>query len=58
MPLDSPPALVAVDRAFASRLGVDGGALWDGPDPGLGVPVLTAPTEVHVAVTERCPAGC
>ncbi|MBW2463764.1 MAG: radical SAM protein, partial [Deltaproteobacteria bacterium] len=58
VPLDSPPALVAVDRAFASHLGVDGGALWDGPDPGLGVPVLTAPTEVHVAVTERCPAGC
>ncbi|RLB50035.1 MAG: hypothetical protein DRJ42_19765 [Deltaproteobacteria bacterium] len=58
VPLDSPPALVAVDRILASRLGVDGGALWDGPDPGLGVAVLTAPTEVHVAVTERCPAGC
>ena len=56
--LDHPPALVAVDRLLAKRLGVDGGALWEGPDPGLSVRALTAPTEVHVAVTERCPAGC
>jgi radical SAM protein with 4Fe4S-binding SPASM domain len=56
--LASPPALVAVDRALARKLGIDGGTLWDGPDPGLSVRALTAPTEVHVAVTERCPAGC
>jgi radical SAM protein with 4Fe4S-binding SPASM domain len=58
LPLAHPPALVAVDRLLAEKLGVDGGHLWDGPDPGLGVRALTAPTEVHVAVTERCPAGC
>jgi len=56
--LDQPPALVAIDRVLARRLGIDGGVLWELPDPGLSVPVLTAPTEAHVAVTERCPAGC
>lgn len=56
--LDSPPALVAVDRAMARRLGVDGGALWDRADPGLDVDPLTGPTEVHLALTDRCPAGC
>ena len=54
----APHALVSVDRAMARRLGADGGALWEGPSPGLAVPVLTAPTEVHVAATDRCPAGC
>ena len=43
---------------MARRLGVDGGDLWSGDDPGLGVAQLTAPIEAHVAVTERCPAGC
>lgn len=56
--LDSPPALVAVDRAMARRLGVDGGALWDGADPGLEVDPMSGPTEVHLALTDRCPAGC
>lgn len=56
--LERPPALVAVDRAMARRLGADGGALWEGADPGLDVDPLTAPNEVHLAVTERCPAGC
>ncbi len=56
--IEHPPALVAVDRALAKELGVDGGPLWEGADPGLGVRALTAPTEVHVAATERCPAGC
>lgn len=56
--VDEPPALVAVDRAFARRLGVDGGELWAAPSPGLDVAALVAPTEVHMSVTERCPAGC
>ncbi len=55
---EAPPALVSVGRALARTLGVEGGALWDGPSPGLAVEALTGPTEVHVAVTERCPAGC
>ncbi len=53
--VDDPPALVAVDRVLARRLGADGGALWDGPESDE---VLTAPTEAHVAATERCPAAC
>jgi radical SAM protein with 4Fe4S-binding SPASM domain len=56
--LEEPPALVSIDRVMAARIGVQGGALWGDEDPGLGVPMLTAPTEAHVAVTERCPMGC
>ncbi|MAT23692.1 MAG: hypothetical protein CMN29_01790 [Sandaracinus sp.] len=55
---DEPPALVSVDRALARKLGAEGGALWEAPSPGLDVSVLEGPTEVHLAVTERCPAGC
>ncbi len=55
---ESPPALVSVGRDLARRLGVEGGALWDGPSTGLDVEALSGPTEAHVAVTERCPAGC
>jgi radical SAM protein with 4Fe4S-binding SPASM domain len=45
--------LVAVDRALARRLGVDGGARWsEAPAP------PSAPLEVHVAVTSRCPVAC
>lgn len=45
--------LVAVDRALARRLGVDGGDRWsvDGHSE-------SAPLEVHVAVTSRCPVSC
>lgn len=56
--LDSPPALLAVDRAMARRLGVKGGELWTRPSPGLDVDPLEGPTEVHLAVTARCPASC
>lgn len=56
--LDAPHALVSVDRVLAKRLGVIGGALWEGRDRGLDVDPLTGPTEVHLAVTDRCSAGC
>jgi len=56
--LEDPHALVSVDRLMAKRLGVIGGRLWERPDRGLDVDPLTGPTEVHLAVTERCPAGC
>ncbi|MBX3251221.1 MAG: radical SAM protein [Myxococcales bacterium] len=55
---ESPAALVSVDRVLARRLGVDGGTLWAEPAPRERVSVLTGPTEVHLAVTERCPATC
>jgi len=55
---DLPAALLSVDRALARRLGVDGADLWRSRDPGLSLPVLSGPTEVHVATTERCAGGC
>ncbi len=46
--------LVGVSRAGARRLGIDGGALWDEEK----TPPISAPLEVHLAVTARCGAGC
>lgn len=45
--------LVAVDQALAARLGVEGGERWTAPAAGA-----SAPLEVHVAVTSRCPVAC
>ncbi|MCB9596573.1 MAG: radical SAM protein, partial [Sandaracinaceae bacterium] len=56
--LEAPHALISVDRWLARRVGVVGGALWDAPSRGLDVDPLTGPTEVHLAVTDRCSAGC
>ncbi len=49
--LDEPPALVSVDADAADALGLP----WrDEPVTGA----LTAPTEVHLGVTARCPVRC
>ncbi|NOY94214.1 MAG: radical SAM protein [Deltaproteobacteria bacterium] len=56
--LQDPPALVSVDRVLARRLGVDPGGLWEQRSDGVDVDPLSAPTEVHLAVTERCGQGC
>lgn len=48
--------LVAIDRVLARKLGIDGGAAWNGSDR-YG-DTLAAPLEAHVAVTARCPASC
>ena len=56
--LDSPSALVAVDRTKARALGIDGGEVWEHPDQGLDIDRFQAPNEVHLAVTARCPVGC
>ncbi len=50
--IDSPPALVALDRDAVRALGLEGGEVWTGP------PRESAPLEAHVAVTSRCAAGC
>jgi len=50
--VESPPALVALDRPAVRALGFDGGDVWSSPAR------PSAPLEVHVAVTERCPAAC
>ena len=56
---EGPAAIVAVDRALARRVGVDGGAAWSGAEPPPeSLARLSAPTEVHLSVTERCPVGC
>jgi MoaA/NifB/PqqE/SkfB family radical SAM enzyme len=50
--LDSPPALVGVDREGARALGLDGGVTWtDGHH-------TSGPLEAHVAVTSKCGVGC
>jgi len=51
--LESTAALVALDRDGARALGLDGslGAWGESAGP-------SAPVEVHLAVTERCGAGC
>jgi radical SAM protein with 4Fe4S-binding SPASM domain len=51
--IDSPAALVALDRDAVRALGLDGGALWSDESPRPSPPI-----EVHVAVTGRCAAGC
>ena len=52
--IDSPLALVSVNRAWARKLGVDDSPRWQGEDPGH----LSAPTEVHLVVSRQCSAGC
>ena len=48
-----PPALVYVDREYMSELGLEGGEAWLEEKS-----ILSAPTEVHLNITHRCPAGC
>jgi MoaA/NifB/PqqE/SkfB family radical SAM enzyme len=50
--LDSPPALVGVDREGARALGLEGGATWSDAAH------RSEPLEAHVAVTSRCGVGC
>jgi radical SAM protein with 4Fe4S-binding SPASM domain len=50
--LESMAAIVAVDRPGVRALGLDGGDAWLDPA------AVSAPLEVHLAVTERCGAGC
>jgi radical SAM protein with 4Fe4S-binding SPASM domain len=52
--LETPRALVSVNRAFARRLGLKDSRRWLGADPGR----LSAPTEVHLVISRRCSAGC
>jgi radical SAM protein with 4Fe4S-binding SPASM domain len=50
--LESTAAVVAIDREGVRALGLDGGNVWSAP------PAVSAPIEVHLAVTARCGAGC
>jgi radical SAM protein with 4Fe4S-binding SPASM domain len=49
-----PPFLAWVDRDFMKSLGFPESRLWNADDPGF----LSAPTEVHFSVTQKCSQGC
>jgi MoaA/NifB/PqqE/SkfB family radical SAM enzyme len=50
--IDAPPALVALDREGARKLGIDGGDAWTRDAK------KSEPLEAHVAVTSKCNVGC
>jgi radical SAM protein with 4Fe4S-binding SPASM domain len=52
--LESVPAVLALDRDGVRALGLDGGELWSD----VREPAPSAPLEVHLAVTQKCAAGC
>lgn len=52
--LDSPRALVSVNRSMMRLLGVNTSSRWQGSAPAA----LSAPTEVHLVMSRRCSAGC
>jgi radical SAM protein with 4Fe4S-binding SPASM domain len=53
---EEPPFLAFVDRVYMEELGLGPSPLWDTADQSIGI--LSAPTEVHFAVTNRCSARC
>jgi radical SAM protein with 4Fe4S-binding SPASM domain len=53
---EEPPFLAFVDREYMRGLGLGPSPLWQGPQNDIGP--LQAPVEVHMALTNRCSAGC
>ncbi len=53
---DKPPFLAFVDRDYMRSLGLDSPKHWHSADESIGV--LSAPTEVHFAATNKCNASC
>ena len=53
---EEPPFLAFVDRVYMQELGLGPSLLWDTSDQNVGL--LSAPTEVHFAITNRCSARC
>jgi radical SAM protein with 4Fe4S-binding SPASM domain len=51
-----PPFLAFVDRDYMRQLGAEESGLWETDDESIGK--LTAPTEVHFAITNKCSVGC
>lgn len=51
-----PPFLAFVDRDYMREIGLGESELWDTDDESIGV--LSAPTEVHFAITNKCSAKC
>ncbi|MHC4645528.1 MAG: radical SAM protein [Planctomycetota bacterium] len=52
----TPPFLAFVDRNYMRELGLGQSELWETDDETIGF--LSAPTEVHFAITNRCSARC
>jgi radical SAM protein with 4Fe4S-binding SPASM domain len=53
---ENPPFLAFVDRNYMRELGLSHSDLWNTSDESVGR--LSAPTEVHFAITNRCSVGC
>lgn len=53
---ENPPFLAFVDRDYMRELGLGESPLWATEDESIGI--LSAPTEVHFAITNRCSVGC
>ena len=53
---ENPPFLAFVDRNYMRQLGLSQSSIWDTGDETIGR--LSAPTEVHFAITNRCSVGC
>ena len=51
--LEHPSSLIWVDKDYMRSIGFEHSPLWD-----IDRPYLSAPTEVHMAITNRCSAGC
>jgi len=54
--IDDPPFLAFVDRDFMRELGLEDSPLWKDQDEAINI--LSAPTEVHLAITNACKVGC
>ncbi len=53
---EDPPFLAFVDRNYMKELGLKNSSLWKTNDESIGV--LSAPTEVHFAITNKCSVKC
>lgn len=51
--LEKPSMLVYIDRDYMANLGYEPSGLWQ-----RSTPFLSAPTEVHLSITNRCPMNC
>lgn len=52
----NPPFLAYVDRNYMRELGTGESSLWNTDDESIGI--LSSPTEVHFAITNKCSAKC
>ncbi len=52
---DTPPLLIFVDRNYMRELGLGESELWKS-DESIGL--LSAPTEIHFSITEKCSLRC